>query len=68
MQNVVLLIVVFSNLVPFTEEQRNAPNAGQGYEGEDNAADGRALPAKQPAHNVELEQTDASPVEGADNY
>ena len=62
-----LLIVVFSNLVPLAEEQRNAPNTGQGHEGKHDAADRRALSAKQPAHNVELEQTDAPPVEGADN-
>jgi len=50
-----------------TEEQRNAPNAGKSDNGIDNSADQSVLSSTDPSDNVKLEQTDATPVQRADN-
>ena len=47
-----------------TEEQGNAPYACQADDREDNAAQKRGRTSADPADNVKLKQSDATPVEG----
>ena len=49
------------------EEERNTPDTCQSNNGVDNPAAKRSLTAQQPRHKVESEQSDASPVQGADD-
>ena len=46
------------------EYQRDAPNAGKCYDRVDDAAEQGRLTTADPCDNIELEQSDASPVEG----
>ena len=50
-----------------TEQERDAPDSGEGDERVDYTRYHRALTAAYPRDDVEAEQTDASPVERADN-
>ena len=47
------------------EDQRDTPNACQGNDGVDDTAEQRGLSAADPSYNVKLEQTDATPVQSA---
>ena len=58
---------MFDYLISLAEEQRDAPQTGETDQGEDNAADGGGLTAKEPADEIEAENTDRAPVERADN-
>ena len=53
------------DLVP--EQQRNAPHSGKAHQGIDNAADHAAGAAAGKGHQIKPEQTDAAPVQGADD-
>ena len=48
------------------EQQGNAPQGGEADKGVDHAGDRRGLSAAYPCDYVELEQTDAAPVDTAD--
>ena len=50
-----------------TEDKRNAPDTGKADDRVDDAGEQRRLSAADPSHNIELEQSDATPVEGADD-
>ena len=56
---------VGTTLVP--EQQGNTPDTGQRYHRIDDAADKAILATADPRHKVKLEQTDAAPVESADD-
>ena len=47
------------------EYQRDTPNACQRNDGIDDTAEQRGLSTADPSHDVELEQTDATPVQSA---
>ena len=49
------------------KQQRDAPNACKAYNGVDDAAEQRGLSATDPGNDVELEESDAAPVERAYN-
>ncbi len=49
------------------EEERNAPNSGEGYDGVYYTADERFLSTEEPSNNVKLEKSDTSPIECTDN-
>ena len=49
-----------------TENERDAPNACQGDDRVDHAAEQGALSPAKPRNDVKLEQADASPVQGTD--
>ena len=49
------------------EQQSDAPNGGESYEGVDNAADCGSLAAKNVGHKVKPEKADKTPVESADD-
>ena len=51
----------------FSEKQRNAPDACQCYNRKYNTAYNSTLTAKDPADNIELKQTDRTPVDCTDN-
>lgn len=61
------LLRVAVDLVAAAEEQGNAPDRGQTHERVDHAGDHGGLPAADPRHEIEPEQTDAAPVEPADD-
>ena len=50
-----------------TEKQRDTPDCREGNENIDDSAHNAALTAADEADEVELENTDAAPVEAADN-
>ena len=50
-----------------TEEERDAPNACKSDNGVDDTADEGILTAAEPRNYVELEKTDATPVECSDD-
>ena len=49
------------------KQQRNAPNTGKSYNGVDDAAQQRGLSAADPRYNIKLKQSDAAPVERAND-
>ena len=49
------------------EQQRDAPDARKANGCEDNPGQQCGLPAADPGHEVKAEQTDAAPVQSADN-
>lgn len=49
------------------KQQRNAPNTGKSYNGVDDAAEQRGLSAADPCNEVKLKQSDAAPVESAND-
>ena len=49
------------------KQQRDAPNACKAYNSVDDAAEQRGLSATDPGNDVELEESDAAPVERAYN-
>ena len=49
------------------EDEGNAPDAGESDYCVDDTADDGILTAEEPGNGVELKETDAAPVEGADN-
>ena len=51
----------------FAEEHRDAPHAGKPHERVDHAADRAHLPAAEKGNDVKAEDTDAAPVERADD-
>ena len=54
-------------VVIVAEKQRDAPDAGDAHQGKDDTRDGAGLASKKKAHQVETENTDAAPVDGADD-
>jgi len=50
-----------------TEQQSNAPQTGDAYDGVYDAADNCSLAAAHICHQVEFEKTDQQPVDGADD-
>ena len=50
-----------------TEKKWNAPDPCDSNQSEDNSADSGALPSEGPGHEVEREDTNAAPVQSADN-
>ena len=60
-------VVVGQYLVPFAEKQRNAPQSRNGDQRKDDAADDGTRPAEDPGNDVELKQSDASPVDRTDH-
>lgn len=64
-----LLLLIFQLLKALAgaEDQRDTPNACQRNDGVDDTAEQRGLPAADPSHNVKLEQTDATPVQSAED-
>ena len=50
-----------------SENQRDTPDAGKSHDGVNDAAEERVLSATNPCHDVKGKQTDATPVESADN-
>ena len=63
-----MALFVLDELLTVAEEQGDAPDTRQRDNGIDHAADGSALAAESPCHNVELKQSDAAPVDSADNH
>lgn len=55
------------NLV-VTEKEGYAPDTGKGDKRKDYSADNASLSAEEPAYDVELEETDAAPVNRSNNY
>ena len=53
---------------PSAEQQGDTPSTAKGYQSVDDSADDGGLPAEDPRHDVKLEQTDGSPVDGADDH
>ncbi len=51
----------------FAEEQTDAPNACQAHKRINNAADDTGLTAEDPCDEVELKNTDQTPVQRTDN-
>jgi hypothetical protein len=51
----------------FAEKQGNAPSARKRDDRIDDAAEKRVLSAKDPGDKIELEKTDATPVQGTDD-
>ena len=49
------------------KQQRDAPNTGKSYNGVDDAAEQRGLSAADPCNDVKLKQSDAAPVERAND-
>ena len=49
------------------KQQRDAPNAGKSYQSIDDAAEQRGLSAADPRNDVKLKQSDAAPVESAND-
>ena len=49
------------------EQERDAPESGDADQCVDDSAEGRHLSAAQEGHNIEAENSDAAPVQGADN-
>ena len=49
------------------KQQRNAPNAGKSYNGVDDAGEERGLSTADPCNDVKLKQSDAAPVERAND-
>jgi putative ABC transport system substrate-binding protein len=54
-------------VIALAEKQRNTPNTGKSDKGIDNAADDSRRTAADPCHEVELKQTDTTPIQRADN-
>ena len=50
------------------EEKRDAPQAGQGYQGVDHTAYRGILSSKEMSDDIVAEQPDAAPVDGADDH
>ena len=63
---IMLFVCVCESIFP--EQQRDAPQCGDTHQGIDNAADKGSLPAEYPGHQIELENTDGTPVDSADNH
>ena len=49
------------------KQQRDAPNTGKTYKSVDDAGEQRGLSTADPGNDVELEKSDATPVERADD-
>ena len=49
------------------KDQRDAPDARQGYDGVDDAGKERFRATAKPSHRVKSEQPDRAPVQGTDN-
>ena len=49
------------------EQQADAPQASQAHQGENDAGEDGQLTAAEECHQVEAEQADAAPVQGADD-
>ena len=60
-------LLILQRVIAGAEEQRNAPHARQSDYGIDDAGDHGGGPAAYPRNEIELEQTDAAPVQGADD-
>ena len=54
--------------VAFPEKQRDAPKGRQSYNGENDPAEHRTLPAEDGADKVEPEDSDGAPVQPADDH
>ena len=67
MHGVFFISVVVGTAVSVLEQQGYAPERGKTYESVDHAADGRGLSAEYPRNKVKSEQSDASPVNTADD-
>ena len=63
----VFLILDLLKSFASAKQQRNAPNTCKTYNSVDNAGEQRGLSAADPSNNVKLKQSDAAPVERADN-
>ena len=50
------------------EQQRDTPSAAKSHQSVDDPADDGRLPAEDPCHDVKLEQTDGTPVDGTDDH
>ena len=63
------MVLIFQMLKAFTgaEHQRDAPNTCQSNDRVDDSAEQRGLSAADPCHDVELEETDATPVQGTND-
>ncbi len=53
--------------VSIPEQEGDAPQSSQSDQCEDHTADSSSLATKQPANDIKLEDTDAAPVDGADD-
>lgn len=64
-----LLVVMLGggDLYAISEQQRDAPQGAKPYHGIDDAADKCALSAEDPCHDIKLKQSDATPVDAADD-
>ena len=60
-------LFLLRNAFSRTEKKRNTPNTCESDNCVDDSAENGILSAEDPGHNVELEKSDASPVERADN-
>ena len=63
------MVLIFQMLKAFTgtEHQRDAPNTCQSNDRVDDSAEQRGLSAADPSHDVELEQTNATPVQSTED-
>ena len=54
-------------VVIVAEKQRDAPDAGDAHQGKDDTRDGAGLSPEEIPYKIETENTDAAPVDGADD-
>lgn len=60
-------LLTHAYVISLAEKQRNAPNSRQCDHRVNNPADDSSLPAKDPSDYIELKNTDAAPVQRADD-